>query len=369
MPIRIIRDDITRIRADAIVNAANPSLLGGGGVDGAIHQAAGPELLAECRTLGGCRTGEAKITRGYRLPAEYVIHTVGPIWHGGGQGEEQLLRSCYRNSLRLASEYKLRSVAFPLISAGTYGYPPAQALTVAMDTIGTYLATSGDMDISIVLFGHTEFLAGKQLYQDIQAYIDDVYAEAHRDAAVEKRRQQLWQQDEDAALLFDASLPDSSAQSGYSAAHELPAAAPRPKAKASLRPARRLENVPDDLAELLRRRDQGFSATLLQLIDERHMTDAECYKRANVDRKLFSKIRNNPDYRPTKPTVAAFIIALRLPLWEAESLLRKAGYALSHSSKFDLILEYCIRHGIYDIIEINEVLFQFDQPLLGAGMG
>ena len=350
MPLEIVRNDITKMHVDAIVNAANRSLLGGGGVDGAIHHAAGPELLAECRGLGGCETGEAKLTKGYRLPARYVIHTVGPIWHGGSHGERELLAACYRNSLNLALEHGCETVAFPLISAGAYGYPKDQAMSVAIDVIGRFLFEH-EMTVYLVVFGPTEFLMGKKLFRDVQEYIDDVYAAAHVRKNVEYARKALWHQDEDAALQLDQELGAAYAE-----------AYPAEEASASL-PSMAMP----DWDSVLRRTDESFSQALLRLIDEKGMTDAQCYKRANVDRKLFSKIRSNPSYRPKKPTVFAFAVALELSLPETKMLLKKAGFALSHSSKFDIILEYFIQRHCYDIFGINEVLFQFDMPLLGSG--
>ena len=155
---RVVQGDITKLEVDAVVNAANTTLLGGGGVDGAIHRAAGPELLAECRTLGGCATGEAKITKGYRLPARYVIHTPGPVWHGGGHGEAALLAACYRNSLALAMEYGCRSVAFPCISTGVYGFPKETAVRIAVETVSRFLLDhSGIMDVIFCCFSDTDF--------------------------------------------------------------------------------------------------------------------------------------------------------------------------------------------------------------------
>lgn len=318
MPLQIVRNDITKMRVDAIVNAANGSLLGGGGVDGAIHRAAGPGLLAECRTLHGCRTGEAKITRGYDLPAKYVIHTVGPVWNGGGYGERELLASCYRRSLALAREHGCRSVAFPLISAGAYGYPREQALRIATDVIrDELLRDEADMLVYIVVFDRAGFHLSGKLYAGIAQYIDDQYAQARED----RRDRQLVER----AVCASSSLEQA-----------------------------------------LGRLEESFSQMLLRKIDERGMTDPECYKRANLDRKLFSKIRSDAHYKPGKRTALALALALELSLEETEELLRKAGFALSHSNKFDIIVEYCIRNGIYDVHTVNELLFDFDQALLGA---
>ena len=353
MPFELIRNDITKMNTDAIVNAANRSLLGGGGVDGAIHRAAGPQLLEECRNLGGCETGEAKITKGYCLPARYVIHTVGPVWHGGQNGEKELLSACYRRSLELAVENNCESIAFPLISAGAYAYPKDQAMAVAVETITGFLLDH-ELMVWLVLFGPEEFLTGSKLFRNIREYIDDIYAEKHLISLKQNAREQLWQQDEKAALDLDMEISASILGHAMESSAEPKAAMP------SLAP---------NWKEILQKTDKGFSETLLDLIDEQGMTDTECYKKANVDRKLFSKIKSNPSYKPSKPTVLAFAVALELSLPQTKKLLNKAGFSLTHSSKLDLVLEYCITHHIYNIYKINEVLFEYDMPLLGSGMG
>ena len=332
MPLQIVRNDITTMKVDAIVNAANESLLGGGGVDGAIHRAAGPELLAECRTLNGCKTGQAKITKGYRLPAKFVIHTVGPIWQGGGHGERELLVSAYRSSLELALANGCETVAFPLISSGVYGYPKDQALKVAVDTIGEFLL-SHDMTVYLVIFDRAAYTIGGKLFADIAAYIDDRYVEAHTDR-YETQRRRMALESMPAEEPQWMSAPCAMGTSG--------------------------------LDEALSRLDESFSQMLLRKIDERGMTDAQCYKKANIDRKLFSKIRSDVHYKPSKPTAMAFAIALELPLAETREMLEKAGFAFSHASKFDIIVEYFIAHQNYNIFEINEALFAFDQSLLGG---
>ena len=329
MPLEIVRNDITKMSVDAIVNAAKESLLGGGGVDGCIHRAAGPELLQECRTLGGCRTGEAKITKAYRLPCQYVIHTVGPVWNGGSHGERELLVSCYRTSLALAKEHGCETVAFPLISSGVFGYPKDQALRVAVDTIGEFLLHN-DMTVYIVIFSRTAYQISSKLFADIAEYVDDHYVDAHTDSQRERLRRMSVLESRTLSAYEDAPMATSG------------------------------------LDEALAHLDAGFSETLLKLIDRSGKKDAEVYKKANVDRKLFSKIRNNPDYKPSKPTAIAFAIALELNLDETRDLVARAGYALSASSKFDVIIEYFIRQKKYDIFEINEALFAFDQSLLGA---
>ena len=329
MPLEIVRNDITKMKVDAIVNAANETLLGGGGVDGCIHRAAGPELLQECRTLGGCKTGDAKITKAYRLPCQYVIHTVGPVWNGGSHGERELLVSCYRTSLALAKEHGCETVAFPLISSGIFGYPKDQALRVAVDTIGEFLLHN-DMTVYIVIFSRTAYQISSKLFADIAEYVDDHYVDAHTDSQRERLRRR--------------GVVESRMLTAY---EDAPVAA-------------------SGLDEALAHLDAGFSETLLKIIDRSGKKDAEVYKKANVDRKLFSKIRNNPDYKPSKPTAIAFAIALELNLDETRDLVARAGYALSASSKFDVIIEYFIRQKKYDIFEINEALFAFDQSLLGA---
>lgn len=330
MPLEIVRNDITKMAVEAIVNAANETLLGGGGVDGCIHRAAGPELLAECRTLGGCKTGDAKLTKAYRLPCQYVIHTVGPVWNGGSHGERELLVSCYRTSLALAKEHGCETVAFPLISSGIFGYPKDQALRVAVDTIGEFLLHN-DMTVYIVIFSRTAYQIGSKLFADIAEYVDDHYVDAHTDSRRDRLRRM--------SVLEGRALSAGAA------------AAPM---------------AVGGLDSLLAHLDAGFSETLLKLIDRSGKKDSEIYKKANVDRKLFSKIRNNPDYKPSKATAIAFAIALELNLDEARDLVARAGYALSASSKFDVIIEYFIRQKKYDIFEINEALFAFDQSLLGA---
>ncbi len=339
MPMKIVRNDITKMKVDAIVTPSNNDLKVCGGVNGHIHRAAGDRLLADCEALGGCETGCAKITRGYKLPCKYVIHTVGPRWQDGGHGEKEKLISCYRASLALAKDKKCQSVAFPLISSGNFGYPKDKALRVAADTIGEFLMEN-DMTVYIVIFDKKSYRISEKLFSDIEEYIDNYYADEILNKEPERYYRSgsfnSYQQDYD-----DDILPYLKPQN------------PKGFAAASL------ENA-------LKQLDESFSDMLLRKIDESGMTDAQVYRKANIDRKLFSKIRSNKHYKPSKPTVIAFAIALELSLEETKDMLMKAGFALSHSSKFDIIIEYYIERGKYNIIEINEALFAFDQSLLGS---
>ncbi|MBP0965240.1 MAG: macro domain-containing protein [Oscillospiraceae bacterium] len=321
MPFQIVKSDITKVKADAVVNAANSSLLGGGGVDGAIHRAAGMGLLKECMTLGGCKTGQAKVTKGYKMPCKYIIHTVGPVWRGGENGEKELLYSCYEKSLQLAKEYKCESVVFPLISSGIYGYPKDKALEVAVSAISDFLADN-DMDITLAVLDKNSVSVSEGLLCDVRRYINENYAEEPVRSTFRRTAFQAKMLQEDAC--YDA--------------------------------------LPVDFDKL----DESFSQALLRLIDEKGMTDVQVYKKANIDRRLFSKIRSDVNYKPKKQTAVALAVALELDISETQRLLEKAGYTLSNSLKFDVIIKYFIENRMYDIYEINETLFAFDQSLIGV---
>ena len=338
MPFEIVRNDITQMRVDAIVNTANPRPLIGSGVDAGIHRAAGPELLAAREKIGRIGVGEAAITPGFALQAKYVIHTVGPVWRGGLMGEGKLLRSCYLSSLALAWEQGCKSIAFPLISAGNYGFPKDKALQIALDTIRDFLIDH-EMMVYLVVFDREAFQLSRQRYREVASFIDDNYIEEKQaqQAAPRRFRQERIRRDMETDAEFCA---------GMSA----PMAAP-PK---------------ESLADLLAETDAGFSETLLKLIDKTGKKDSEIYTKANLSRQHFSKIRNNPNYQPTKPTAIALALALELDLEQTRDLIGRAGYALTRSSKFDVIIMYFIREKNYNLFDINAALFDFDQSLLGG---
>jgi len=340
MPMTIIRNDITKMKIDTIVNAANTSLKKGGGVCGAIFSAAGEEKLQEeCDKHKKCNVGEAVITSGYSLPAKYIIHTVGPIWDGGNSGEERLLHNCYINSLKLALLYKCKSIAFPLISSGIYGYPKDKALQIAISAIGEFLINH-EMMVYLVVYDKKAFVLSEKLFFAIEKYIDDNYVDEHR-ICERQRYIESYEYHQFENMIEDNIEYES------------------PDPVTEIQGKRTLQDVISQL-------DESFSQMLLRLIDEKGMTDVETYKKANIDRKLFSKIRSSKGYNPSKATSIAFAIAIKLSLDETHDLLNKAGYTLSHSNKFDVIIEYFIEDGNYNIYEINEALFAFDQILLGV---
>ena len=345
MPFLIVRNDITKMPVDAIVNAANNSLLGGGGVDGAIHRAAGPQLLAECRTLGGCATGDAKITKGYNLPAKYVIHTVGPVWDGGGNGEEKTLAACYRKSLELALEKGCETVAFPLISSGAYRFPKDRALQIATQTISDFVIHH-DITVYLVVFDRNSYVLSEKLFRDIESYIDENYVDLNLRSENLRGR----------SPMFSSRKKASETPFPYGDMEIME--------KMVIRSAIPFEDT--DWDDLFTDMDETFSQTLLRLIEARGMTNAQAYKKANIDKKHFAKIKNNKDYHPTKYTVLAFAIALKLNMEETKALMEKAGLALTKSNRFDLIVSFFIENGRYDIFELNDVLFEYDLPLLGC---
>lgn len=329
MPFEIVRNDIVNMKVDAIVNTANPRPIIGAGTDKAVHDKAGARLLLARKEIGNIAVGEAAITPAFDLDANYVIHTAGPIWKDGRSGEEELLASCFRNSLDIAKKKACESIAFPLISTGSYGFPKPLALQIAVREISSFLMEN-EMQVYLVVFEKQSFELSEKLFKSVSSYIDANYVSEKMN--LEYGTSKVRRRDYEEMLLHESS-------------YEITARIP-------------------NLDGMLNNLDKGFSETLLDLIDRTGKKDSEIYKRANVDRKLFSKIRNNADYRPSKTTAIAFAIALELDLDETSDLLSRAGYALSQSSKFDVIVRYFIENKKYDIFEINSALFRFDQPLL-----
>ena len=340
MPFQIVRNDITQMKVDAIVNTANPKPIVGSGTDAGIHQKAGAQLLEARKQIGNIAVGCAAMTPGFALPAKYVIHTVGPVWRGGFLGEVAKLRQCYDAALNLAKQEGCKSIAFPLISTGNYGFPKDRALRIAIDAFSDFLMTH-EMDIYLVVFNREAFQLSEKLFRSVASYIDDnfvqevertEYAPAYR----RSRRDECM--GETALLRNEAPCCPT-------------AAAPKPALS---------------LDEMLRKTDAGFSETLLKLIDQTGKKDSEIYTRANVSRQHFSKIRNNPQYKPTKSTAIAFAIALELDMEQTKDLIGRAGFTLTRSSKFDVIIMYFISQRNYNLFDINAALFEFDQSLLGA---
>lgn len=337
MPFEIIHDDITLLHVDAIVNATNPWQEVGSGVSRAIYNAAGfDELAAACAGHGNLRYGEAFATSGFQLPAKTIIHTATPRFSGGLDGEYEVLESCYLNSLELALKLKCKSVAFPLLGSGGQGFPEVIAFRLASNWILQFLEQN-DMDISLVIYDR----ATTRPDESVSHQLERVFDLSSPDKFRERRR---------------GAMPREELQS---------AQMPMLNAPFVARPAMK-QSAKDSLEEQLQEMQTSFSPALLKLIDQSGKTDPQIYKKANLTRQHFSKIRTNPGYIPNKITVLALAIALELSVEQTQDLLSRAGYTLSKSLKMDLIVEYYLRKKLYDIYQINETLFYYEQPLLGS---
>ena len=333
MPLNIIRQDITKMKVDAIVNTTNSEMVGYSGVDLAVHKGAGSELDSECAKLAPLLLGSAKITKGYNLDCKYIIHTSGPVWQGGDAGESEILKSCYIESLKMALSHSCETVAFPLISSGTYGFPKDKVLKFAVQVITEFLFKH-ELTVYLCVYDKTSYEFSRKLFSEIREYIDDNYVYEKRDTVFE-------------------SFKDNSCEI---------------RVCNTVAPIGRIKKIDDESFEdYMKKKDKSFAYKLFDLIDERGLTDVECYKKANVDKKTFSKMKCNPDtYKPSKQTAVAFAVALELNFEETQELLASAGLTLSESFVFDKIIRYFLEKENYNIFDINEALFTFDQVLLGC---
>lgn len=394
MAFQIVRNDITKITADAIVNTANPEPTFMAGTDSAIYLAAGAdELLAERAKIGPIAEGEVAVTPAFNLDAKYIFHTVGPVWNGGGEGEKETVRKCYLNCLKKACELGIESIAFPLISTGVYGFPKAEALLIATSVFSEFLADH-ELDITLVVFDNESFTLSGKIFAGVNEYIDENYAaekiseeyaftggaaygagfgaaasgigfesaaeevcEDKEAALIEEREKEREERRNRRKNLLHSVRDYTGLEARGKSAMAVPAAS-MAQMEAASKPQRSLDDVVKNVSET-------WSQSLLRLITEKGYTDTEVYKRANADRKLFSKIRSNKDYQPKKATALAFALALKLNIDETKDLLGRAGYALSKSSITDLIVEYFIENQVYDIMTINLALYEHDEPLLG----
>ena len=386
MSFRIIRNDITKVAADAIVNSANPEPIYAAGTDKAIYDAAGADaLLEERKKIGIIETGQAVVTPAFALDAKYIIHTVGPAWWDGQHGEKDAVRACYENSLSLAKELGCESIAFPLIATGVYGFPKADALQIAVSVFSEFLSKE-DMQIILVVFDEDSFVLSGKIFSDVDAFIDENYVSEQTEEEYgvkpsdaifgnavidqersERRRRNLFHRSESflgaasfskKAARMDRIREDDAICASDAIAEEPVMAAPMAAMASAQKSGRTLDDLMANVGET-------WQQSLFRLIDEKGYKDTEVYKRANIDRKLFSKIRSNVDYQPKKITAVAFALALKLSLDETKDFLARAGYALSPGSRFDLIIEYFIGQEVYETYTINLALFEHKQPLLG----
>jgi O-acetyl-ADP-ribose deacetylase (regulator of RNase III) len=352
MPFQIIRNDITRVKADVIVNTANPHPVIGDGTDSAIYQAAGEkELLAARKKIGDIEPGQAAETPAFGLDAKYIIHTVGPIWVDGKHGERETLHSCYEKSLSLAAKLGAKSMAFPLIATGVYGFPKDEALDIALSEIGKFLLTH-DMLVTLVVFDKKSFELSEKLVSQIDEFIDEYGVGLARKAEygdadyenigrrLQEEIRRLQDPDDEPAVHREESDHPSASDDLFAALD-----------------GKTLEEIIEDKGDT-------FQQRLFKLIDERGLKDPEVYNKAWVDRKVFSTIRNNIDYKPSKRTAVNLAIALELDLPAMQDLLARGGIAFSRSNLSDLIIAYFVKNGKYDLYEIDKALFKYDQPTL-----
>lgn len=411
MPFRIIRNDITRVAADAIVNTANPEPVVGSGTDSAVYAAAGKDvLLAARKKIGRIARGEAAVTPAFGLNAKYIIHTVGPVWRDGNHGEAEKLRACYRKPLLLAEQLDCESIAFPLISTGVYGFPKALALKIAEEEITGFLENS-EMEITLVVFDRASFEISAARKADISRYIDEHYVADQAAAeyfgkipptvdvsytmpspapgAVPNMAQTTASD-----MALDAETEEALAYGGYAgpapgaagglAPQDWPEEGPTLEIPAAPAPRRRpflsfgrKEKAADQAAEkggkkekkkslaaLVGRPEEDFSTQLFRLIDERGLSDPDVYKKANITKQVFSKIRSKKDYQPSRNTALALALALELNMDQTTDLLSRAGYAFSPSNKTDIVIRYCIENRIFRLFDVDSYLLSFDLPTL-----
>ena len=360
MPFQIIRNDITRVEADAIVNTAHPRAKVGGGTDWAIHEAAGPELLAARERIGDIFVGQSAATPAFGLPARYVIHTVSPVWEGGRYGEEETLLRAYDSALSLADELGCRSVAFPLMAAGTYGFPHDIALSVAVRAFTDFLLDH-EMQIYLVLFNADAFGMAGSVFPDLESYIDENYVSGKTEE--EYRVDGSLPPNEMRSFHYSRKVSRPAPREGRDYAAASFSVADRPS------PDRLEENAPPSLSleDILRQSECSFSAYLRDLLKECGCKPSVVYKRAEISKQLFSRIINNEDYRPSKDTVIQLALGMQLDLPQTQKLLEKAGFMLARNNKTDLAVRYFIERKIYNVTLINESLYDKGLPLLKTG--